>query len=241
VHCAEFAAATWPVSSAKTRLSVIETPTRVVPVVVSDQKGAPDSAVLRSALRKTLNQGGHAGEPDEDEVRAAAWIARVSRPVGSLVDPAVVCDILDASRSTWTASPRPRSTFPAAPGHAPRPGVCGPQEKADGQPAVQAQPVRGVDPPQAPDDTLDPRSVGSPALVAAMLQTCKGTGSRQGRRFAAFDGCMFYAMMRPSEVAALTRSGCELPERGWGHLMFADASPARPPGGGSGTRCDAPR
>jgi len=82
-HCAEFAAATWPVSSAKTRLSVIETLTRVVPVVVSDHKGAPDPAVLRSALRKTLNPGGHAGELDEDETRAVAWIARASRPVGS--------------------------------------------------------------------------------------------------------------------------------------------------------------
>ena len=95
-HCAEFAAATWPVSSAKTRLSVIETLTRVVPIVVSDQKGAPNPSVLRSALRKTLNQGGHAGELDEDEVRAIAWIARTSRPVGSLKDPAVICDILDA-------------------------------------------------------------------------------------------------------------------------------------------------
>ena len=62
--------ATWPVSSAKTRLSVIETLTRVVPVVVSDHKGAPDPAVLRSALRKTLNPGGHTGEPDEDETKA---------------------------------------------------------------------------------------------------------------------------------------------------------------------------
>jgi hypothetical protein len=69
-HCAEFAAATWPVSSAKTRLSVIETLTRVVPVVVSDHKGARVPAVLRSALRKTLNQGGRAGEPGEDEARA---------------------------------------------------------------------------------------------------------------------------------------------------------------------------
>jgi hypothetical protein len=34
-------------------------------------------------------------------------------------------------------------------------------------------------------------------------------------------------MMRPSEVAALTRVGCERPERGWGHLTFADSSPAR--------------
>lgn len=42
----------------------------------------------------------------------------------------------------------------------------------------------------------------------------------------AFYGCMFYAMMRPSEVAALTEEGCYLPETGWGHLTFADASPA---------------
>ena len=37
---------------------------------------------------------------------------------------------------------------------------------------------------------------------------------------------MFYAFMRPSEVAALTKAGCQLPEEGWGHLSFADSSPA---------------
>ena len=37
---------------------------------------------------------------------------------------------------------------------------------------------------------------------------------------------MFYALMRPSEVAALTKTGCHLPEQGWGHLTFADSSPA---------------
>jgi len=42
----------------------------------------------------------------------------------------------------------------------------------------------------------------------------------------AFYGCMYYAMMRPSEVAALTRDGCYLPDNGWGYLTFADASPA---------------
>jgi integrase len=36
---------------------------------------------------------------------------------------------------------------------------------------------------------------------------------------------MYYAMMRPSEVGALTRSGCYLPDHGWGHVTFADASP----------------
>ena len=65
-------------------------------MVVTDLKGAPEGAVLRSALRKNLNPGEHAGELDEDEARAISWIARASRPVGSLADPAVVCDILDA-------------------------------------------------------------------------------------------------------------------------------------------------
>src|SRR6266571_1118103 len=32
--------------------------------------------------------------------------------------------------------------------------------------------------------------------------------------------------MRPSEVAALTRDGCYLPDNGWGHLTFTDSSPA---------------
>jgi hypothetical protein len=68
--------------------------------------------------------------------------------------------------------------------------------------------------PQAPDDTVDPRAVGSLALVADMLRACGTVGRRQGPRFQAFYGCMFYAMMRPSEVAALTRDSCHPPETG---------------------------
>jgi len=68
--------------------------------------------------------------------------------------------------------------------------------------------------------------VGSPALIADILTACSYVGTRQGPRFVAFYGCMYYAMMRPSEVAALTREGCHLPEQGWGCLVFADASTA---------------
>ena len=68
--------------------------------------------------------------------------------------------------------------------------------------------------PQSPDATVDPRAVASSALVAGMLDTCGRIGRRQGSRFAAFYGCMYYAMMRPSEVAALTAAGCHLPEEG---------------------------
>jgi integrase len=78
----------------------------------------------------------------------------------------------------------------------------------------------------APEDIVDPRSVGGPELIADMLTVTSYVGRRQGPRFVAFFGCMFYAMMRPSEVASLTRNGCHLPDEGWGRLIFADASPA---------------
>ena len=57
-----------------------------------------------------------------------------------------------------------------------------------------------------------------------MIETCRTLGTTQGGRFRAFYGCMYYSMMRPSEVVALTLSACELPEDGWGWLTIADAS-----------------
>ena len=107
-------------------------------------------------------------------------------------------------------------------------------------PLSKANLPEGWTAPAKPDDTLDPRAVGSPELIAKMLQACGTIGSRQGPRFTAFYGCMFYALMRPSEVAALTRTACHLPEQGWGHLTFADSSPA-PPGQGLHRRRRRPR
>jgi len=51
-------------------------------------------------------------------------------------------------------------------------------------------------------------------------------GRRQGPRFVAFFGCMFWAMMRPAEVTSLTTDGCHLPDAGWGRLIFSESSPA---------------
>ena len=96
VHAREFAAWAWPGASAKNRASILETLTRVVPVVARDAPGAPDQGVLRRALARNLNQGGHGGAPDQAEARALAWLEKSSRPVSALEDDAVVCDVLDA-------------------------------------------------------------------------------------------------------------------------------------------------
>ena len=58
-HAAEFAAAMWPAVSAKSRIGMIETLSRTVPVVVLNLAGRPEDGLLRAALRKDLNQGPH--------------------------------------------------------------------------------------------------------------------------------------------------------------------------------------
>ena len=226
-HAAEFTASAWPAAAAKSRVSIIETLIRVVPVVVRDLASPPDPDILRGALRKQLNQGDHGGELDADEARAIAWLARASRPVSALEDPSAVADVLDALAVRLDGKPaspeyfsRRRRVLHKCLGYAVR------KKRLSQNPLSKDNLPEGWAPPQAPDDTLDPRAVGSPALVASMLQACGTASKRQGPRFQAFFGCMFYAMMRPSEVAALTREGCHLPETGWGYLIFADSSSA---------------
>lgn len=68
-------------------------------------------------------------------------------------------------------------------------------------------------PPKA-EEQIDPRSIAGHELVAEMLTMTTYVGASQGPRFAAFFGCMFYAMMRPAEVSGLLRTGCALPPHG---------------------------
>lgn len=226
-HALEFTAWAWPTAAAKTRASIVESLTRVIPVVVRSLAGTPDPDVLRSALRKQLNQGPYAGTLDRDETRAIAWIGRASRPVSALEDPSVVGDVLDALALRLDGKPaspeyfsRRRRVLHKCLGYAVR------KKRLTSNPLSKANLPEGWTAPAKPDDTLDPRAVGSPELVASMLTACRTVSKRQGPRFVAFYGCMFYALMRPSEVAALTKAGCHLPEQGWGHLTFADSSPA---------------
>ena len=225
-HCLEFAGMAWPMVSAKSRASIVESLICVIPVVVTPNGAAPpDPEVLRAALRKKLNQGANGGEPDEDEARALAWIARASRPVSALGDPSVAADVLDALARKLDGSPaspsyfsRRRRVVHRALGYAVR------KKRLGANPLSKAAQPEGWTPPEAPDDALDYRTIGSPELVESMIETCRTLGTTQGARFRAFYGCMYFSMMRPSEVAALTLSACELPEDGWGWLTIADAS-----------------
>jgi len=226
-HAREYVAAAWDDVAAKSRVSILETLVRVLPVVTRDLPGEPDPAVLRKALWKHLNQGQHADALCPEETRAITWLQKASRPVSAFKDESVVCDVLDAlatnldgARSAPDYFSRRRRALHRALAYAIR------KKRLDTNPLSMASLPDTWSPPDAPDDAVDPRSVGTPTLIADMLIACSYIGLTQGPRFVAFFGCMYYAMMRPSEVAALTEEGCYLPDTGWGHLTFADASPA---------------
>ena len=226
-HAREYAAFTWKDAAGKTRVSILETLSRVVPVVTRNIPGAPDPDVLRSALRKDLNQGAHGGQLDDAERKALAWLEKASRPVSAFENDSVVCDVLDAlavNLDRTQAAPeyfsRRRRVLHRVLGYAVR------KQRLEKNPLSKGNLPESWTPPQAPENAIDPRCVGSPALITEMLAACSYVGRRQGPRFVAFYGCMYYAMMRPAEVAALTRDGCHLPEHGWGRLTFTDSSTA---------------
>lgn len=64
--------------AAKSRVSILETLVRVLPVVTRDLPGEPDPAVLRNALWKYLNQGRHVEPLDPDQMRAIALLQKAS-------------------------------------------------------------------------------------------------------------------------------------------------------------------
>jgi integrase len=226
-HAREYTAFAWNDVSAKSRISIIETLSRVVPVVTQELPGAPDAGQLRRALRKHLNPGEHAGVLDEAEAQALAWLEKASRPVSVLKDESVISDVLDAlainldgTRSAPDYFSRRRRVLHRVLGYAVR------KKRLGANPVSQSNLPESWIAPEPPAAAVDPRCVGTPAMIAAMLVACSYVGRMQGPRFVAFFGCMYYAMMRPSEVAALTGDGCHLPATGWGYLIFADSSPA---------------
>ncbi len=229
-HAEQFTAAVWPAAAAKTRVSIIETLARVVPVVVRDLAGAPDRDILRRALRKKLNQGQHGAQLDEDETKAIAWLARASRPVSALEDPSVVADVLDALAVNLNGKPaapeyfsRRRRVLHRTLGYAVR------KKRLTKNPLGKANLPEGRTPPQAPDDTLDPRAVGGPAMVADMIKACGTIGRRQGPRFQAFYGCMFYALMRPPKSPPSPKPAATCPSKDGGPPDLRRRQPRRRP------------
>jgi integrase len=221
LHARAYAEMKWPHLAAKSRRSMAEALATVTPELVTGMRGAPGERSLRRALYGwAFNPSTRIEDAPDDVVRSLAWTADHSVPVSRLGDADLVRAALDALARRLDGKPaaatvvrRKRAVFYNALGYAVERG------QLDFNPIDRVQwkaPAVG--------DAVDRRVVANTAQVEAILRAVPDVHD-YGGHLVAFFGCMYYAGMRPSEVASLKRGHLTLPATGWGRVDLVETAP----------------
>jgi integrase len=243
-HACAYVLMKWPDVAAKHRAGIADALTAVTPaLVVVGKEKRPDAATLRRALQTYAFQAARDADgkvvlnddsrplarkdveaPPEDMAAALAWMAKHSMKVADLKGSDALRSALfalshklDGSVAAENTTRRKYSVFNNA------------LRYAVERDLLNVNPLTRIDwhPPQT-DDEIDFRYVPAPPLARALIRAVSEQGVR-GEHLKAFFGCMYYAAMRPSEVAALTESACRLPDESdahaWGELVLSESRP----------------
>jgi len=218
-HVCVYAEMKWPRAAAKSRKSMVEGLVTVTTALVAPGKLYSDAPVLRRALFWAFKP--HRGSvPPVDLAHAVQWIERNSLPIVRLSESDTVrlalnacARKLDGSPAAATTTSRKRAVLYNALGYAVERDLLeyNPVDKVQWRaPAVA--------------ERVDRRVVASTAQVEQLLAAVPSVHGR-GDHFVAFFGCLYYAGMRPSEVASLRADDCVLPRSGWGRLVLVETAP----------------
>lgn len=230
-HACAYALMKWPGAAAKHRASIAESLAGATAAFVATEKGKPDRDTLRAALqewafRMVRGEGGDhvprkdAEEPPEEALRALAWVAENSLKVADVADSDAVRRALRALARRIDGKQAADNTFRRK-----RSVLSNAFRYAIERGALSVNPLDRIDwSPPATTDEVNFEFVPGPRQVRALLAEIKGIGSR-GHHLHAFFACMYYAAMRPSEVAILKRRACKLPSEGWGELVLSESRP----------------
>ncbi|WP_103545313.1 site-specific integrase [Streptomyces sp. SM1] len=237
-HATMYALMKWPRAAAKHRAGIAEALAVVVPALVTTSRGAPKPETLRAALYQWAFRAvpGPAGrlvarhqveEPPAEIQAALVWIRERSMKVNALENPALLRPALEAlslrmdgRKAAENTARRKRMVL----SNLLRYTV---EEKG----LLSTNPLARVDwtPPET-DDEIDFRYVPGPALARSFIDAVRATGTR-GKHLAAFFGCLYYAAMRPAEIASLKHADCTLPPGSddsaeqWGELLLGESRP----------------
>lgn len=221
VHAREYVAMKWPNAAANTRRSMVEALTRVTTALLRTRRGAPDEELLRRAVFVYgLNPRRWEIDPPEEFRSALAWLERSSLLVADLANADRVREALNACATKLDGTPaaattvaRKRAVFYNALGYAVE------------RQRLAANPIDTIN-WRSPEvaEAIDRRVVANPSQVASIFEALRSMGDR-GTRLLGFYACIYYTGARPSEVAYLKRDDCELPESGWGRLVYVETQP----------------
>lgn len=191
-----------------------------------DMAGRPSEEVLHRALRSWafVVPGPEAREIPAQARLILAWVAKASRPLVDLYDPAVARSVLEALRLKEDGGPaapetvrRKRRILVNALYYAIEQGELGSNPLSR---------VRWRVPKQA--KAVDPRVVVNPRQAQSFLAALTYVGRykrARGRRLVGLFAGMYYAGLRPEEAVAVTLADCTLPRTGCGRLVVHRTRP----------------
>ncbi len=220
-HARAYAEMKWPGLAAKSRRSVVEALVTVTVALVNETRGQRDDEVLRRALYEwALNPNAWQREAPADQAEAIAWLARASRPVVELAKPDVVRAALTACSRRIDGRPAAATTVQRK-----RAVLYNALRFAVERDLLDYNPLDKVQwtAPRVAE-TVDRRVVANTAQVEAILAALPSV-NREGGRYVAFFGCMYYGGMRPAEAANLRRADLFLPASGWGRVILTETNP----------------
>ncbi|WP_234330281.1 tyrosine-type recombinase/integrase [Streptomyces acidiscabies] len=191
---------------------------------MGDKPDAPESGVVRRAVRWTVVPAHENEEPPPNLQAACTWLKENSLPLSELRKPTVAEDVhyrlayrLDGKLAAKETYKRRRRNFNAAMEYAIK---CGYIDKNPVGELVRYATAR--------QGSIDPRILMNPVQAQEFLTSVSYVGSvhrNRGRRLVAFFGCIIYGAMRPAEVVGLRKADCYLPENGWGELIVWETLP----------------
>ena len=225
-HALDYIEARWSGAAEKSRISMVETLQAVTPVLTSDERGRPDDAILRRALRRwAFNPPRRDEEAPGEVIAALRWARRASLPMASLEDDRNVRQVLDVLARKLDGTPAAPDYFSRR-----RRVLYNVLRYAVAEKRLSHNPLDGTGwtRPNMDEVTeeINPRVVASPEQVRDLFAAVSYLGPRRGQRLIAFYACLYFGMLRPSEASGLRRDDCILPEAGWGKLDLADTRPA---------------
>ncbi|MBS2545540.1 tyrosine-type recombinase/integrase [Catenulispora sp. NL8] len=221
-HAVAFLDMKWPALEAGSRRALATSLATATLALVTDQRGMPDYDDAFTALVNwSFNRHARmAGDPSAEFAAAIDWVRGHSVPITALREPRTARAAYDATTTSPSGQPYAANTYKNK-----VKGLNGAIKYAIELDLLERNPLDRIStPPPRTTTVVDSRVVINPTQARTLLAAVGQQGTT-GARYVAFFATMYFAALRPSEVLALRKQDCFLPENGWGRLRFAESSP----------------
>jgi len=226
----DYAAAKWKYASPNQRRSIAEALTDATEVLFTTTDAPYTRAEIRRALATWAYSARLRGEtePPEDIAPVVKWLATSTIPVTALADAETsaaharaildrISSKQDGTLAAANTANRKRTVLNNLMTYA-----------AIERKLLSPNPLKSVTWSRPRKlKTVDPRCVINSGQARRLLNAVANTGPR-GKRLKAFFGCMYYAALRPEEVADLRDTNiASLPEKDgeWGEFQLTNSQP----------------